>query len=272
MIVGFQKCGSSSLFDLLCKHPNIKGTKPKETFSLTDPTYQNYNYEKAWGTSNFSWNTFLPDKDFQIRYFIEASVCNFYQKKALTYALNQANIKIIFIIRDPIERFESNYHYYGGSGIHLKPNTTIEEYYQLCLEKRHNHEAMNFALEHGRYSEYIEIWGNTLGYEHIYITSMKNLIKDVNVEFNRILHFLELDEMNITAFPQSNTSKVKRFPKLNRFLSQIIGGKGIISPMAANIYNFLTNVKPARKPIPASLKATLKSYYVEEYRKLKDFF
>ena len=35
-ILGFQKCGSSTLFDVLANHSEISGTEPKETFFLTD--------------------------------------------------------------------------------------------------------------------------------------------------------------------------------------------------------------------------------------------
>ncbi len=170
-IVGFQKCGSSTLFDYLSAHQDITGTIPKETYFLVDDSYELYDSKKNVSKSPEEWNTFLPEK-INTKIIMEASVCNFSQNRALAYIQGIPDAKIIFILRDPIKRFISTYNYNISWILKEIGNISLTEYYHLVQQKSVGRFMCDHAIEHGFYSKYIHKWKNALGEEKVFITGL----------------------------------------------------------------------------------------------------
>ena len=110
-IVGFQKCGSSSLFDYLASHPNIVGSHSKETFALVDPQSEHYRPQENVQDPGFSFDRYYDSAAQTADYRLEGSVVNFYQKQAQQFIAASPDSKVVFILRDPIDRLKSNYRY-----------------------------------------------------------------------------------------------------------------------------------------------------------------
>jgi hypothetical protein len=106
LIAGFQKCGTTSLADAVAKHPKIEMCSQKEPgyFNKKNPklssdfTYHElFNFENARSdtlffeaTTSYSWVLQYPNS-------VESA-----------YKYNP-DMKLIFVIRDPIKRIESQY-------------------------------------------------------------------------------------------------------------------------------------------------------------------
>jgi len=271
-IVGFQKCGSSSLFDLLVQHPEITGTIPKETFALADSTYENYSEQNVKNTS-FDWSSYIQDDNAsQAKYYLEGSVCNFYQRTALEYIKSLENPKVIFIVRDPIDRFISTYSYYGSTGVYLKPGTSLQTYFELIEKKAFTKEALNYALEHGRYATYINQWEEELGAEQIHLVGLKPLQKNTESVVEQLWNFLKITPFETIEIKHKNKSRPMKYKQLNRFLVRYLGGNNLGDSFLGKAYK-KWNVSKSGKPILSEkLKDTLINYYSREFDLYREFF
>jgi len=272
LIVGFQKCGSSSLQALLEQHSAIKATNPKETFALSDRTSSNFNQEHSILNESFSWSQFVTDPEKEAKYFLEASVNNFYQEEALSYAKKNPDVKVLFILRDPIQRFVSSFNYYGANGIHLDSRISINEFYSLVKEGKVEHEALAMSLEHGRYMQYINKWKQALGNERIHLISFKKVLNDPSTELKGVWQFLDLEPLpkELLVFPEKNRTKRFKYPMLNRFLRQYF--RGFAPKRFKKVYRKAMKVAAPKTELSIELKEKLKSYYHEEYRELSEYF
>lgn len=211
-IAGFQKCASSTLFDHLKGHPQINGSIPKETYFFTDPDYDNYTSEFNINTTPERIAELYPVSSDEIKYRLEATVANFYQAAALEYAKVNPDLKVIFIIRDPVERFVSVFNYAGTNGLHLPLGTSISDYYQMIIEngleeKKH---LLRFGLEHGHYQKYIDSWKEILGGEKIYVASVKRMNNNLANELNCIFDFLGIKKFDSQNIIYKNKTTVVR--------------------------------------------------------------
>lgn len=262
LIAGFQKCGSSTLFSMLSEHPDINGSYPKETYILSDKSYEHYNYEKSIDNPDLTWGDFFKDGD--VKYLLEGSVSNFYQRNALSYVKNNPKVKVIFIVRDPIDRFISTYNYFGSTGVFIDPNITLSEFFYLVNEGDFfKKEALNFALEHGRYHEFINVWENCLGKDSIYILGLNELLNETDHVMSSIYSFLSLPNHRADLKNENKTRPMK-FKTLNRYLVSFFGGLGLGNSLLAKKYYEWNRTMPSHK-LPEDIRLKLKDYYKEEY-------
>lgn len=269
-IAGFQKCGSSSLAELLNQHPEITLCNPKETFSLSDKSSSNYNYDTNIVNENFTWNDFYETKGNE-KYFLEASVNNFYQKTALNYISSLDESKVIFILRDPLDRLWSAYHYYFKSNPENLQDNSFKKFLQFQNTDLHNNDAINNAVEFGKFSKYIEIWTQELGDEKIFVTSLKLLKEDLESEMNRILIFLDIKPFNVKQLPVKNSSHVIKWPRLTKFLYRNFAKNSLATTKLAMIYHKMNKSKNISKS-KDQLLYELKDQYINEYSVYSKFF
>lgn len=104
MIIGAQKCGTTTLFDELNCHPELSGSKPKELhfFSKT----------KDWKKNLESYHMHFK-QDMGIKYFEASTSYTFYPFRNLNiwddlYDYNP-EMKLIYLVRNPLDRIISCY-------------------------------------------------------------------------------------------------------------------------------------------------------------------
>ncbi|MEM6425633.1 MAG: sulfotransferase [Cyanobacteria bacterium P01_C01_bin.73] len=105
-IIGSMKCGTTYLFNYLAQHPDIAPCEPKE------PEFFTVNYDKGfdWYESLFS---FEPARH---KIALEGSTGytrypDWYPNPAERIQAANLKAKFIYVVRDPIERVESNYNF-----------------------------------------------------------------------------------------------------------------------------------------------------------------
>ncbi len=102
-IIGAQKCGTTSLLRYLSEHPNILGhIQPEMTYFSRDSEY-NKGYDRAWRRYYKSVN--------QSQSIVVAKNAHMYRnlKAIRRLKIHNPNCKIVFIIRNPVERAYSSY-------------------------------------------------------------------------------------------------------------------------------------------------------------------
>lgn len=260
-LVGFQRCGSSSLFHYLNRHSQIQGAVPKETFFLCDPAYDNFNPDQNIRNQHSSWHSYFPGK--KVKYQFEASVCNFYQRTALKYIGEQENSKVIFILRDPVERFVSTYKYYSTA--HKLHRFSLQEYFQKVKGQTFSFDKLNYAVEHGKYHKYLKIWQDQLGKERIHIVGLKQLVKNPQKTLHTLLDFLELRHEDLGEPKVENYSRALRFPVFQQILIDNFKGKGLLPEFAKKWHRKWFTKKHDALKVPEDLKNNLMEIYKIEY-------
>jgi hypothetical protein len=111
LIIGAQKCGTSSLFHWLSQHPALEACSKKEPHyfsktTLTTNSINNYHRlfkdeSKIWFEASTSYSNALHEPE-----DIVANIYNY-----------NPEMKFIYIVRDPIERIISAYKHYRRRGI-----------------------------------------------------------------------------------------------------------------------------------------------------------
>lgn len=274
-LVGFQKCGSSALFEVLNSHPKICGSQPKETFALVDGGFEHYNLHDNVIAPNFSWRRYYLDSHEETKYFLEGSVCNFYQERALELISENKRNKVIFLIRNPIDRFISCYNYDGKGGVHLPMGTSLEEFFGLVQNGEIDRELLRYSLEHGRYSRYMDRWVEKLGEQNVYFTSFERIKDKLPDEMESIFQFLSIKSIIPPRnLPKANVTKAIRNERLHNALRDIFGGKGLLQKIGLkNIYdNINRGVSRDKVKLSANLEKKLRDYYRDEFERFKDYF
>lgn len=97
MIVGAQKCATTTLFGLLNRHPFIEGSSDKEPafFAIHD----------NWARKLDQYHSLFKDNRPHVKHFEASTVYTFLPLRKIgiyneVYAYNP-NMKIIYIVRDP---------------------------------------------------------------------------------------------------------------------------------------------------------------------------
>ena len=196
LIIGAMKSGTSSLHDYLSLHPEIFMSDLKEIHYFDDDNFLVKNEE--WYKSFFK-----TDKK-----IIGCSPQN-YSKAHNKYYQNIPgrikelipDVKLIYIVRDPVERYKSH---------------VLESYYCDPPEDiKYSQESGNY-LKTGMYylqiSEYLKFFDMS----QIHVLSLEDLVKNKLHELNRVFRFLGVSEMtNESKFDFiSNKSESKAHPRV----------------------------------------------------------
>ena len=269
-VIGFQKCGSSSLFDIICSHPKITGTHPKETFLLSDSEDENYSEERNMDLRTDNWSKYVSG-GIDSRYIVEASVNNFYQNTALNYVRKLKNPKVIIIVRDPIERFISNFKYYKDRLLLQGFDVEINDYIKFVLSYDGDSDAIKNALLHGKYSEFINTWREEIGDNNVLLVAFKDLKTNRQKLFNALEEFLKLDASGFNFDGVTNKSVSAKYKWLHKLIHRLVGGKSF--GLKGNLIKFYRQyfMSVQLYTLNKSNIAWLKKYYKTEYEHLHNY-
>lgn len=109
IIIGAMKSGTSSLHDYLNIHPDIQMSNPKELDFFIDPDYEERKNQSKY-EKGLEWYSNYFDDNFQIRGESSQNYSKVHKFKNTPKLIYEklGNIKLIYILRDPIERLYSN--------------------------------------------------------------------------------------------------------------------------------------------------------------------
>jgi len=198
LIIGAMKAGTTSLHNYLAKHPDIFMSDPKEIHYYADDKFH---------INSIDWykGFFMTDKKIagtSPQSYTKAHN-KYYKNIPERIAKDIPDIKLLYIVRDPIERYKSHIleSYHCDSPKDVKYSKESENYLKT---------SMYFF----QVSEYLKYFNK----EQIHILALEDLKENKLRELNNIFKFLDIKELSdISLFNfKSNTAEEKRIPYVLR--------------------------------------------------------
>ncbi len=275
IIGGTLKAATSSVFTYLSAHPEVCGSLVKETAFFENEYTDNHKID----FHNYShyFKNFKPSN----KSCLEASpgyLAN--EKIASRIKTLLPDAKLIFILRDPVDRLYSYYNFHIGQLTKDFDRTnTFEEYIEVCMKysaKKGNHERFKMherhlrALEIGKYSRYLKNFYCVFPKGQIKVMFYEHLKDNVRDFITCLCDFLNIDEkfyddygfhkVNVTQ-----TSRMKIFHyialKVNKKLEYFLRQRPEVKNKIAFLYNLINRKKLGYPSICQSVKLKLEDYY-----------
>lgn len=190
MILGVTKCGTTSLYDYLCKHPNILHAQRKELHF-----FDNRKFKKGLECYNKKFPKTAPGQ-----LTGEASPGYFWKKRCLRRIKNMCpNTKFIVIFRNPVKRIISEYFRLVRRGRE-----------HACFDKAiHKPGLYDRYISAGMYIEHINRWLTHFPKEQFLFLILEDLIANPEKEVNKVFTFLGLKEYKLDSYEIKNKGEYK---------------------------------------------------------------
>jgi hypothetical protein len=212
LIIGAQKAGTTALYAYLREHPAVVGPAWKEV-SFFD---RHYWRGEAWYRGNFPSR--LNVRRARARGGVEplvgeASPSYLFHPQAPERAASLLpDLRVIALVRNPIDRALSHYHHEVALG--REPLTfeqaldQEEQRLQGELERMRNpryfsHAWWNYTYRsRGRYAEQLERWLNVVPGERMLIVPSEDLLDKPARTYAQVLEFLDAPQHQLEAYPR----------------------------------------------------------------------
>ncbi|MDT9180185.1 MAG: sulfotransferase domain-containing protein [Limnospira sp. PMC 1291.21] len=206
IIVGAGKCGTTSLYKYICKHPQVLEASTKEInfFNL------NFGQGLDWYLSHFL-TTEHKTGEASPRYFNNIKVI-----ERISHFLPK--VKIIILLRNPVTRSISLYYHQVRAG---QEKRTLEEVIQSKIDlvnkiKNDNKlsEASNFV--DSIYVSSIRKWRNNFSDSQILILKTEDLEANHDKTMTKTFDFLGLNNYPQSAIDDYQKENVAQYPKISQ--------------------------------------------------------
>ncbi|EKU97442.1 sulfotransferase domain protein [Leptolyngbya sp. PCC 7375] len=213
LIVGAMKCGTTSLFHYLAKHPQISACKAKEpNFFIKNNLYEKGFdfYENLWEYNKTKHKFALEASTSYSKLPHKAhAVERIYEAKAK----HKVNFKFIYIIRNPIDRIISHCTH------------DLQERWSVKNKQLIVHGIPYRAIEISKYAMQLEAYYKRFPHEDILLLNFDDLKTRPKELLNQIYEFTGIDSNfeSSSIAKQHNRSKEKMmtnslWPKVDKFL------------------------------------------------------
>jgi len=213
LVIGAKRCGTTSLFYHLPEHPCISKSPHDNMGFFNDNFHLGVNWYKSFFPTIFTRNKIKSEFgnflafDVTTTYMEEESTANnVYQTKP--------NMKIIVILRNPVDRAYSQYHLSLREKEEKRSfEDVIEENMNRLYKESHNlHEIKpkfsaeeNNYLKKGLYAQQLRHWLKIFPRENILIIPTEEFESNQQVIYNKIFRFLDISQFEI-----KNTEKMEK--------------------------------------------------------------
>ena len=213
LVIGAKRCGTTSLYQHLPEHPCISKSPYDNMGFFNDNFHLGVNWYKSFFPTTFTRNK-IKSKfgdflafDVTTKYMEEESTANnVYQTKP--------NMKIIIILRNPVDRAYSQYHLSVRQAAERRSfEDVVEENMNRLNKESHEHHEIKprFSakednyLKKGLYALQLRYWLKIFPRENILIVSTEEFENNQQIIYNKIFEFL-----NISKFEVKNTKKMEK--------------------------------------------------------------
>tara|TARA_B100002019_G_scaffold293521_1_gene321888 strand:+ start:3396 stop:4172 length:777 start_codon:yes stop_codon:yes gene_type:complete len=218
------KTGSSSLFYLLKQHPFISGC------SLKEPQFFSNNFTKGLDY----YNDLFPVDD--CLYRMEASTTYFSDEWAVPKMQKTCdkNIKIICVLRNPVERFISQYKHFRAINIILNNKELHEEFqqsinwvdtwrrniqnwngcpriYTNIFEAHESKKNLYNYLNNGNYAKSIKRIWHHFDKDNVLFIKYDDFKADYNKTISLICKFLNIEQLIVDNVSYNRTANWEKF-------------------------------------------------------------
>jgi hypothetical protein len=245
LIIGAQRCGTTSLYIYLVQHPDVKPCFMKETHYFDKKSSRSI----TWYQSFFPLKNGSPASKRMEKRAITGEATPYYLFDPLVperVYRKLPDVRLIILLRDPVERAYSHYQMNKRSGVEKRPFRVCVEQEMKELENRQNpgwstaHKtrdqiAFHSYLVRGIYIDQIKRWRKWFLEDQFLVLKSEAFYQDPEKSLKRVSQFLALPDdwpdhyqaYNAASYPPMPgdlKSKLEAFylPH-NRRLYQIIG-------------------------------------------------
>ncbi len=188
MIVGAQKCATTTLFEVLERHPALSGCGNKEPhfFSTTED----------WKTALDDYHKLYTQKE-GLKFFEGSTTYTFapHRNKEMWKDLHEYNpeMKFIYMVRNPLARLVSAY---------------MHSYERGYTERELNDALVQepYMVDVTRYMMQIAPYLKTFGNENVHIIDFDDFIKDREGVMQKLSLFLEIPYEDFTGFEEAHAN------------------------------------------------------------------
>ena len=197
MIAGAQRCGTSALAQFLSRHPEVAMASPKEAHLFDRPDYSS------------DWTPECIDARYR-RAFEEGGAARirgeatpvylFFPEIARELKRYNPGLKVIVILRDPVERAISSYYFQKHRGLERRPLWLALLLEPLRVRRSHNPRASRSLTRvctyrrRGLYSRQLRNLLRHFGREQVLILRTRDLAERHDTVLRRVFAFLGVGE------------------------------------------------------------------------------
>jgi hypothetical protein len=197
VIGGTEKAGTTSVFDYLSAHPQVCASSRKET----DFFRQGFTGDLKADAQRYA--SFFEHCDPIVPVLVEASPGYLGEAASVAPRMRAllCDAKVLFILRDPIERLHSSYHFHRGR-LNLPMGMTFDDYVNRCIDfDRQVKGATELGLDEwylkvlrfGCYSDFLAIFRSQLSAENVKVMFFEALREDEQCFMVELSAFLGID-------------------------------------------------------------------------------
>lgn len=206
IVIGGQKCGTTSLFQYILQHPNVAAPRKKE------PGFFDRRYDLGldWYRRNFPLRVLHGDD-----ITLEASTGYIsYPHAPARIAESLPDVQLIALLRNPIDRAWSHYHHTVRIGEEPLPfdeavereDDRLGTYLERVESEPVYDETRNYYtyLSRGRYAEQLERWFENFSADRLLILSSDALSSDPMGCMDRVFEHAGLPRAHDVQFERHN--------------------------------------------------------------------
>lgn len=274
IIGGTEKAGTTSVFDWLACHPDVGTSLRKET----DFFREQFTGDLAIDARRYA--ACFDPRDVQAQVLMEASPG--YLGEARRVAPRMADlvptVKLLFILRDPVVRFQSSYEFHRGR-LNLPRDLTLGDYLQRCLAYDRGEarpaelglgEWFLKVLRFGCYAECLDVYLCELPKADIKVMFFEDLRADPRAFMVELSAFLGLDPgpWATFRFQASNATFAGRHEWLHRLalqtnaaLEPVLRRAPLVKRTVLQAYKAVNQSSSGHGPMSPDVRAQLEAYY-----------
>jgi hypothetical protein len=231
LLAGFVKCGTTSLAKYLGHHPAVLVPVANELYYLIDRDSPLASTRAAIGRMRSAAHSinghpcgypdYFPVRNGE-RYALDATPHYYPQTAALDYARADPDVKVVFMIRDPVARLVSSYRSIHGM-LQEYPPASFERFvdtlldanakcnaYRRRIRRAYFRYLFDVELDMGCYERHFARWRSAIGRERMFIGTMEEFREVPGVLMRRLCRFLGLDPATYDAFDFAPEARFNR--------------------------------------------------------------
>jgi hypothetical protein len=212
LIIGAQKAGTTALYAYLREHPSVTGPPWKEVSFFDRQFWRG----PAWYRGNFP-NAFYLRRT-RTRTGVEPIVGEaspsylFHPLAPQRVAALLPGVRLVALVRNPIDRALSHYHHEVALGREPLPfeqalaqeDERMEGELERMRDPRYfSHAWWNFTyLSRGRYAEQLERWLEVVPHERLLVIPSEDLLARPGETYGQVLEFLGVPPHELDSYPR----------------------------------------------------------------------
>ncbi len=209
LVIGGQRCGTTSLFRALMAHPQIRRAQLHKGVNYFD---LNYDRGETWYRAHFPTRPTPND----LRVFDASGYYMFHPQAPGRIAADLPDVKLVAMVRDPVERAYSAYKHELARGfeweksfaraLELEPARLEGEVERMLADPTYQSFNHRHHAYHGRgeYARLLTPFIEGLGRDRLLIVESESFFAEPEAEFARLTDFLEIEAVLPESFDRYN--------------------------------------------------------------------